>query len=70
LTPKLTAALAAEAERDLYDAISTPAAEHGQRWRSSEILDQSEEPEASRDEPDGGTIRVNLRPALQTSPTR
>jgi hypothetical protein len=50
LTPKLTAALAAEAERDLYDAISTPAAEHGQRWRSSEILDQSEEPEASRDE--------------------
>ena len=50
LTPKLTAALAAEAERDLYDAIGTPAAEHGQRWRSSEMLDQSEEPEASRDE--------------------
>jgi len=31
-------------------------------------LDQGEEPEASRDEPGGGFIRVNLRPPLQTSP--
>jgi hypothetical protein len=33
-------------------------------------LGQGEEPEASRDEPGGGFIRVNLRPPLQTSPAK